>query len=139
MPIFKTPYRWLPSTINRNISHAVYDIRHGIVNSFRWIPVIWFDHDYDWGFLNTILIYKLERMAKTMENGHLMNCERRARQLRICATLCRRLRDEPYYDIAEMRHPGKGKFWAKMVADLGKQDQTLLGKMIGKYYTHWWD
>lgn len=137
--MFRVPYRWLPRTFFRNIYSCWLDIRIGVCNILRWIPVIWHDADFDWGFLNSILIYKLSRMAKVMENGHGMSSHRHAKQLRICAELCRRLDADNYSDIAEKRFPGWTKSWSDRWNELEKQDCVLLGKMISKYYTHWWD
>jgi len=31
------------------------------------------------------------------------------------------------------------KAWAEEIRAVEKQDQEMLGKLIGKYITHWWD
>lgn len=110
----------------------------------RWTPIIWFDHDFDWDFLNTILEYKFRRMSVSIgRNGILTGKDRTAKQLMVCAELCKRLGDEfgenGYYKNADKRFPHRGPYWAKRVDALGKQDQELLATMIRKYYRHWWD
>lgn len=140
MRVFRIPYRWTWRTAWTNITSAVDDVTHGIGNIIRWIPVIWFDADFDWGYLNSILIYKFKRMAKTLEDGPTMSGSRHARQLRICAELCRRMGENVYFDIAAKRYPEqRGKAWGKMINDLKSQDQKLLGKLIGKHYQSWWN
>lgn len=139
MRIFDVPYRWIPRCWWSNISHIIYDLRNGIRNVFRWIPVIWFDSDYDWDFLNTILIYKFERMARCLNNGYHSGSERDAKHLRICAELCRRMGKDEYADNYNMFGAKIDARWAKHSIMMSKQDQEMLGKIIGKYYMHWWN
>lgn len=84
--------------------------------------------------------YKLRRMAKSSANGHLLNGERYARQMRICADILHRMdNDQFYYDNAEKRYPNRDSIWAKSISKHQKADQEYLGLMIGKYMRHWWD
>lgn len=138
--MFRVPYRWPPRTFTRNIQHMWLDLTTGVNNILRWSSVIWFDADYDWIFLNTILEYKFKRMAKVLEHGHLANGERYARQLRVCAALCSRMRDDNgYYENADKRFTVRGLDWANHITKQQRNDQRLLGLMIAKYYRHWWD
>src|SRR4051812_6087456 len=98
--MFIVPYRWLPRTIWTNIDSCWWDFRHGIHNLWRWLPVIWFDHDFDWAFTGLILEIKLRRLADCMENGYHLNGARDAKQARTCAALLKRLRDDDYFDNA---------------------------------------
>lgn len=122
MKLFRVSYRWLSSYWWENITGILYDLKNGSINVVRWIPVIWFDRDWDWEFLNRILIYKFERMAKAMDEGHLLHAPDRAGQLRICALLCKRMSEDNYNRPEQSR-----------------ADQRLLGAMIGKHYQSWWD
>lgn len=79
-------------------------------------------------------------MAKSSANGHLLNGERYARQMRICADILHRMdNDQFYYDNAEKRYPNRDSIWAKSISKHQKADQEYLGLMIGKYMRHWWD
>ena len=42
-----------------NITYPVRRFFRKIKNVFRWLPTIWKDEDYDYGFINEILIKKL--------------------------------------------------------------------------------
>jgi hypothetical protein len=132
------PYRWKPRTIIPNLTSAGYDIWYGIINIIRWIPVIWFDRDYDWAYLAEIMEYKLRRMSKLFEDGHHVLCKRDARRTLICAELLKRLRTEEYQyheviDVPVLPHNPKRD-------DLiGKYYQEYLGTIIGKHLRGWWD
>jgi hypothetical protein len=43
-----------------NITYPVRRFFRKIKNVFRWLPTIWKDEDYDYNFINEILIKKLE-------------------------------------------------------------------------------
>jgi hypothetical protein len=138
--MFRFPYRWRFDTIHKNLGSACYDIRHGIYNILRWTPVIWFDLDCDWTFLNEILEYKFRRMAKSIgDEGHLVRSARYGRQLTVCAELCKRMREDKYAENASRTFPDRGTDWAKSIRRSKDQDNRYLGLLIGKYYRHWWD
>lgn len=139
MSIFRVPYRWLPRTFWTNIHSCWIDIKYGIYNIFRWIPVIWFDADFDWSYLAVVMEYKLRRMSKTLGAGHHLHCERDARQTLICAELLKRLQSEDYYENADKVYPDRGTRWAKHISMQEKQDQDYLAMMIRKYLRNWWD
>ena len=139
--MFRVPYRWLPRTFVTNVFSMALDIKIGVCNVFRWIPVIWFDGDYDFCFLVSIMEYKLRRMSKCIGNGCTLHREKDAKDIMVCAELCRRINSEfsVYYDNADKRFPDKGKKWAEMISKAQIQDRKLLGKMIGKHLSKWWD
>lgn len=132
------PYRWRPRTIIPNLISAGYDIWYGIINIFRWIPVIWSDRDYDWAYLARIMEYKFQRMSKLLKNGHHILSERDSRRMLVCAELLKRLRTEEYLyheviDIPVIPHN------AKKDDMIGKYYQEYLGTIIGKHLRSWWD
>jgi len=146
MTLFRVPYRWLPRTAWSNIRWIVGDILSGFVNVWRWLPVIWLDADYDWCYLAKIMEYKLSRMAKVFDNGHLVNHDRCAKQTRTCAALLRRLDENNYFENAgynpdawdSMAHDRKTPI-AMHAQKMREQDKRYLGLLIGKYLNHWWD
>lgn len=128
--MLNAPYRWLPRTIIPNLKSILYDIYYGVGNIIRYVPVIWFDRDYDWGFLAHIMEYKLRRMHKLfITSGHLAHNERYAKQMFICAILLKRLQDDNYWK------DGKLNQWDYRA----KCDQELLFKIMGKHFCCWWD
>jgi hypothetical protein len=58
--------------------------------------------------------------------------------LLICATLCKRLQEDNYYDNARATF-GESRAAILQSIDVQRNDQMLLGRLIGKKLTHWWD
>jgi hypothetical protein len=150
MPIFrKHAYRWRWGTLWTNLWHYPSDFGRGVQNWFRWAPVIWQDADFDWDYLGTILEYKFDRMARSMDRGIIVNNERYARQIRECRDLVHRLVEDQYFENAQLgyseisphrtflktRHAFADTLHAM---DMHKQDQQRLGLLLSKYMTHWW-
>lgn len=130
------------------IAHAKYEFTQGIANLVRWAPVIWGDFDWDWSPLARVMEYKLRRMANLHNyHGHHLNNQREARQMMICANLLNRLDKDEYFDQAYQRYDAyenltdqqKGRYAALQATQIQKDDQRLLGTIIGKYLNHWWD
>ena len=113
-------YRWTLKTIPWNIKWIFNDIMYGIYNVFRWIPVIWKDRDFDWGYLASIMEYKFRRMSGIFKNGYHTSAKRDAKRTLICAELLKRMEED--------NKPEMNQFY-----------QEYLGKLIGKYFMSWWD
>lgn len=72
-----------------------YDIPNGITNLWRWFPEVWRLRDWDDCYIWGLMARQMSYMAKSIgENGHHLNNERTAKQLRIAAECCRRLADD---------------------------------------------
>lgn len=144
--IVRVPYRWL-STIVRNLSSMWSDITQGISNIIRWIPVIWFDRDWDWSHLARVMEFKLSAMAKLEETyGHHVGSKRDAQRMRVCVTLLKRLQADEYFENAGYRAdqwPSLPTYRKTQIARhaqvMRKKDLRLLGSILGKYMTGWWD
>jgi hypothetical protein len=82
---------------------------------------------------------KFRQMAYLQSTyGNTVSRHKLAKQLRICAYLCKRMQEEPYPENAKFYgYPGKA--WAKEWSAVEKQDREMLGKMIAKHVTSWWD
>lgn len=137
MRLWRIPYRWTYRPFH-NILWIVTDLRDGVKNIVRWVPRIWFDHDYAWEPLAEIMEYKLERLANAMEHGHHLNGPRDARRCRTCVTLIRRLLADDYFENA-VKHHGETQYAYKLALWTQRNDQRHLGKLLGKYLNHWWE
>lgn len=144
--MFRLPCRWLPRTIIPNLKSCYWDITNGVRNLYRWLPVIWFDSDFDWEDTARILEIKLRRLADCMEHGDHVNGVRDARRARTCAALLNRLQDDEYFRNAGYnpetwdRIPNKeGQRICKHADAMATQDQRYLGLLLGKYLRNWWD
>lgn len=83
-------------------------------NLIRWMPIIWADEDFDFGYLIRVLRFKIEKMDKFWKSGNTYsaNGDRVSRQLAICKTILRRLEEDDYcrYEFDEIdRVHGKTK------------------------------
>ena len=101
----------------------------GIRNVIRWIPVVWYDQDFDWSFLSRIMEYKLRRMSKCIGKGGFEGSKKCGRQMLICAEILKRL------DEDKMGKPHR----VNIVENNKTYLQRYLGTIIGKYLRHWWD
>lgn len=136
---FRVPYRWIPRCWWKNITAIFDDLRYGVYNVIRWIPVIWFDVDWDWSALARVMEYKLRRSAKLeTEHGHHTTSKKDGKDMLICANLLQRLIEDEYSDRAMKVFSDRRQAY-KIAAGVQHHDQYLLGKIIGKHLTHWWD
>lgn len=118
-----------------------YDIKKGIENIIKWLPIIWKDRDWDWAYLAEIMEFKLRNMADHNEKySYHVGAEKEVRSMRVCAALLKRLRDDNvYYDNAEAACGGMlGTGWADKVNELSKADSEYLFKVMNKRMRHWW-
>jgi len=126
------PYRWVPRTIIPNLRSAFWSIVRGVRNVIRWTPIIWYDDWIDYTYLARIMEYKMRRDGKLFsKHGTLVNRDRTARELLICAELLKRLQDDESDDLPRCRwqiHNTRMKEWNEM-----------LGRQISKHLRTWWD
>jgi len=144
--MFRIPYRWLPRTIWPNLCSMGSDIRHGLSNLWRWLPIVWFDHDYDWADLAKIMEIKFRRLATCMKNGYHDDGPRLARHARVCAALLHRLQADQYFQNAgydpktwKTLSPTLQRQIAQHTHQMEVQDQRYLGLLIGKHLRRMWE
>lgn len=137
--MFRIPYRWTWRTTWSNLHSCWIDIRYGVRNLWRWLPIVWFDDDSDWSHLAEMMERKLRWSAEHEERyGHHVGSKLDAKRMRICADLLKRLRADEYWGNAAIRF-GETTAAAKASQAQQKNDQRYLGLILGKYLTHWWD
>jgi hypothetical protein len=136
---------WLRAKVRNVWEFFRYDIHQGVGSLIAWWPLIWNDRDWDHAYLLDILALKLRRMSDLQRDyGNGVNHMRYSRQLLVCSVLCKRIRDDNYYEEAEKAF-GKSRdknghhWYITMAMANQKHEQELLGKMIGKYISYWWD
>ena len=129
--MFRVPYRWLPRTIWPNLRGCAYDLGYGILNLWRWLPVIWFDRDWDWAYLVVLVERQLCFMVRTaaMYWSH-ENAEDCVAQMKRCVILLRRIKEEEYFLHTFSRN--------EAVA-LEQEDLAELGSILKEHMTSWWD
>lgn len=136
--MFRPPYRWTCwYGFRRNIVSCYYDIINGVKNLYRWIPIIWFDMDFDWVFLAALMEVKLRFMVKNTDYWMVADKKKAKRNMLVCAELLKRLKNDNYYEDACKVFKGKNAALHSIVCM--NNDQKYLGKILGKYLNHWWD
>lgn len=136
--MFRLTYRWSFRNLPRILSSCWWDILNGIRNIRRWVPIIWYDQDFDWAYLARVMEAKLEWMAKDAETWITTNNQRDRRQMVVCVTLLRRLMDDDYYSRASQQY-GYGRKASLLSMANAKYEQEYLGKLLGKYLRNWWE
>lgn len=115
--------------------------------------VLWNDRDWDSAYLLVMMERKLRRMADHIGTyGHHVGSERDAKQLRVAAELCRRVRLDQYNDAALNRlKQREGLNWNdaaqskkrmriyKMSEARRKADIRMIGRLFDKHLLSWWD
>lgn len=96
---FKFSY-WNPCT-------AFYNVKHGVMNLIKWFPVIWNDRGWDYHYWITMNIKKLEEMEKSIRNGHHLNGDHDADNIRKAILVLKRLDEDDYLGNALMFHDKK--------------------------------
>jgi hypothetical protein len=107
----------------------LYNIRRGIRNIIRWLPIIWKDEDFDWYFLAKIMEAKTRYMSEYFkDSGIAVSSIDDAKELLICSELLKRLMEDEF----------NGKAY-KDQDDNATYHQRLLGNIIGRKLRCWWD
>lgn len=137
--MIRFPYRWTRRTLWSNLSGGWFDITNGFRNLWRWIPIIWYDADYDWEYLAAVMEFKLRAMSKRAGDARIvMSWHDTERRCLICAELLKRLRADDYFENAQIRFGNTGMA-VKHANAVSKHDKRYLGELIGKYLDYWWD
>lgn len=138
------PYKWTYRPW-ANIMHLWYSFIYGMHNLFRYFPVIWKDRNWDNEYLTDLLEFKLRSMAADFDRfGNHVGSEQDATKMRICAALCRRIREHKYG--RELPGGDYGRHYFENDAQFvraynggRKRDMEYLGKLLGKHCLSWWN
>jgi len=84
------------------------NIKQGIKNVWKWLPIVWDDKQWDHVYLYIILRHKLSIMERYFrENGHLVRSEEDAKKMKLCILLLDRLIKDDYSFNAFKKHDKK--------------------------------
>ena len=142
--------------------YKIKNIYYQLKNVIKWLPIIWKDRDWDYGYFYRILYFKLKNMEKYF--NHSLCAKERAKEIRIAKNLVKRLIDSNYLENAMMFFDTKygdkeiiilkdgAVIWnkdKKMVEEFRKcsehsnylelQDKDYLFDYIKKHINGWWD
>lgn len=125
-----------------NIKGYYYSFIKGIKNLWFWIPIIWGDRDWDHAYIENILYHKLVNTYNflisddAVSNWDVPEQDKAIRSLRICITILERRRQNFYVDLCANVYE---EHIVKLSFEIEQRDEKLLGQLIGKYLSHWWD
>ena len=87
--------------------------RKGVENIIAYAPIIWRDRDFDSNYLLELMEFKFRRMADSFDKyGHHENSEKDVAELKECAAICYRIREETHEEDFLAAHEAK---WGKSV------------------------
>lgn len=172
LPRVSVPARALWSGLKRAVfsgySFFHYGVPYGVRNLIRWFPLIWADRNWDEVYLFRILEFKLRIMNRTFSRyDRHVGSERTARQLLVCAELCRRIHEDQYQEnlsgpvtlqhwTTPTENPGLAQLhiemyqngnqvpkdqirrWHEMAERNIRNDLAYLSTLIRKHSRGWW-
>jgi hypothetical protein len=97
---------------NEWIRIPIRNFRVGILNLFRWLPIVWRDRDWDKHYIMEVLIFKLKKNRQySIDHGHVVNDEQ-IRTMTECIELLEKVHNEfdNYEEPAYLKHQEK---WGK--------------------------
>lgn len=107
----------------RALRVPIRDFKIGIRNLIRWFPTIWGDRNWDYWYLERMLLKKLTFMRdRQQEIQFFEGWENEVKWMNICIYLLTELVKDEIYD------------WKKE-----KKMRNLLWKVFSWRYTFWWD
>jgi hypothetical protein len=112
------------------------DLPRRLARSWRILRDTWAGSDDDWYSLLAMMRSQLLAMATAVE-GHRYGSARRAREIRVCAELARRMLDDVAFEQADLRVPGYGRRWADQCEALHDQYMEMLLRYLRRFPS-WW-
>lgn len=117
---------------------------NGVKNVIRWFPIIWQDRDWDHGYVEDMLLFKLNNMYKrfsdpdaTCVNWEAEHAKPALKALKLCVQILERRRDNYYTEYWWNR--GQTTEDLKISTQLEVRDWRLFCKLMEKYFGYWWD
>lgn len=105
-PWFEAKYHFF--ALWSDLYHPIRCVVYGIRNLYAYFPLIWHDRDWDYSCMLDLWELKFQRMAhQHLVYGNHVGHVEMARQLRMCAQLCARIRDDNYAEADAEAHDKK--------------------------------
>jgi hypothetical protein len=108
----------------------------------KWIPILWYDEDWDYFFVYTILQKKLETMRDYMLRTDIYtDGKRAASRMQTAINLIEKVKTEAYIDGFLDMHESGGYNKEQLDKAIKKHDRarTLLFNFLNHNISHWWD
>jgi hypothetical protein len=114
----------------------------GIKNLVKWTPTVWRDRDFDHAFLEYMMHKKMVNMYNffisedAVTDWDTAQVQKALKALKICITILERRNNSFYLDLIHDKMSYKE---AEIVYGIETRDEKILGALIGKYISWWWD
>lgn len=111
----------------------------GVKNLIKYFPLVWKTRDWDYGYIEKVLLFKLKEHYPVLKNGHAAplpaNPEywQGVKAMKICITILER-RESDFYGYLY-----KDNYQLKREEDLLNRDWKILCNILNKYFEYWWD
>ena len=121
----------------RRIKHLLY-----------WLPIIWNDHDWDWGYFLTIVIHKLEAMQKFFQSDDAISADAKnvSEQIQAALVFLRNVDGDVYADLAHSvadeneTLTNEDRIYLYIKAEKQTDNAIKHGfSIIGENLRNWWD
>ncbi len=129
---------------------------YSITNLFYYLPIIWKDRQWDYYYIEQLLLYKYKRHYKAnMKSLAFENSDIYMKALKICITILERRRDDWYsktfhylildtYDImdSESEFTVNEEIYdlkSNNAESVYNRDWKIYCNIVNKYQDHWWD
>jgi hypothetical protein len=101
----------------------------------KWIPILWYDEDWDFYYIYNILQKKLEFIEKDMLKSHLENNNLYADKIRTAIRLIEIVKEEKYLD--EVLIEDSLYDWNKVI-EKHKKAKKVLFNYLNHNIESWW-
>ena len=83
--------------VNSFFKELPYNVKHGVKNLIRWIPIIWKDRDYDHNFIYELIKVKLEFQGEYIKKkNRFVSSSREGERMLLVSRLIQREQDDFY-------------------------------------------
>lgn len=139
------------------VVYPLNNVRRGILNLIKWVPVLWIDRDWDYSYLFNIMIFKMNNLEKVIREGNRhLNTPRDMKSLRVCIELLKRIKEDNYYpeeldeiykgvDLTDLskslpkEKEIKQRLYWKKTQRAYKEDADMFFRYFRRNFNRWWD
>jgi len=117
---------------------------NSIKNLIKWFPIIWNDRDWDHGYVEDMLLFKLNNMYKRFSNPDLTcvnweveHVKPALKALGLCVKILERRRNNWYTEYWSNRGQTHEELY--LLDQLEQRDWRIFCQLLDKYFAYWWD
>lgn len=127
------------------LSNLKFNVKYGIINLIKWLPIIWKDRDWDEYFLYKILHKKLSHMEVAFRTNYDWGQdESLADEIKVVKEALGRLIEDEYYKeacaILNFEPYGYSKEVFELEEELIHEDiEKVFSATVSSQIRKWWD